>query len=103
MTTYKKNFFPGEVAELEMELLSSGIEVDPGSLKVTVLDPLGNQTVFQYGVDPELAKVDTGNYKLSLPVVTAGIWSWRAFAGSPEQCAREGTFKVLRSIVRDVN
>jgi len=59
---------------------SNGNQYDPSNVYCTVTDPDGNQHAYQYGVNPEIIKDNTGAYHLDINVTSAGTWcySWKS-------------------------
>lgn len=57
--------------------LNSDAAIDPTTVYCTVRSPAGVNTTYQYGVDSEITKSDTGVYYIDLPLTTTGNWSVR--------------------------
>jgi len=59
------------------DLLNSGVAVDPDSVYCTVCTPTNTTTEYEYGVDSEVVRSDTGDYYLDLPLTSDGYWYTR--------------------------
>lgn len=55
----------------------TGDNVDPTTVTLKALDPLGNETTYSSG-DSEWANPSVGVYKLTITVSTAGWWTFAA-------------------------
>lgn len=58
---------------------------DPDSVHCSILDPSESKTDYQYGVDSEIAKTDTGSYYVDVPLTTDGYWYVRWFGLSADE------------------
>lgn len=76
---------------------AAGNESDPTAVYFEFTDPGGTETSYQYGVDAELVKDDTGQYHVDIDCDTAGTWVYRAYATGTGQTAVEGSFVVKES------
>jgi hypothetical protein len=56
------------------DLLNSSVSIDPGTVYCSVRSPSNKTTDYQYGVDSEVTKTDTGDYYFDLPLTEDGHW-----------------------------
>lgn len=76
---------------------SAGAAADPTNVFCQIKEPDGTITSYQYGVDGEVIKSDTGIYYLDLDCDTAGWWAWRWYSTVSVQAALEGRILVNES------
>jgi hypothetical protein len=55
----------------------TGQEMDPDTVNLTVWDADGTETVYEYGVDPEIDKDATGEYHSDISASAVGDWYYR--------------------------
>jgi hypothetical protein len=72
---------PGNIKELYGRIRdANGSLYDPPTVVFHVTSPAGVQTAYEYTVDDEVTRVNTGVYKLTLPIVysnaTVGTWAY---------------------------
>lgn len=87
----------GNVARIDVEftLFGTSTYVDPDAVYLTVEDPDGVETVYQFGVDSEITKTDTGKYRGAFPLDAAGMWTWCWWStGSGQAATSNGQIKV---------
>jgi hypothetical protein len=75
------------------------VPFDPDVVTVLVRAPGGTVTAYEYGADPEVVKLDVGEYELELDVEAAGEYRYRfqgETSGGENQGASEGRFGVRR-------
>jgi hypothetical protein len=65
----------------------TGALTDPSSVSATLREPDGTLTTFVYNVDPELTKVSTGVYQLSIPLALVGTYKWKWVGTATEKSA----------------
>lgn len=70
---------------------------DPGAIFFAFRDPSGNETVYEYGVDVQLGREDTGRYFAGVPVDEPGTWFYRFYSTGSGQAATESSFEVAAS------
>ena len=93
MNTYKG----GEVVRMEAAFATSGVLTDPSTVSFTLTDPTGADTVYAYGVDTALVRVDAGRYRVDYlldPAANDGRWTWRMVGTGAVQAVSEGSFQV---------
>lgn len=72
---------------------ADGTAVDPAAVYVQVMDPDENIDEYQYGVDGEVTRTATGEYKFeSIDVDDEGTWYVRWRGEGIYQCAAEVRF-----------
>lgn len=71
--------------------------VDPSAITGKFKNPSGTTTIYEYGVDAELVKSETGVYYIDIPIDTSGLWYYRYEATGTYTGAVEGYFKVRES------
>lgn len=69
---------------------------DPPVAKVSVLDPSGTLTTYQFGVDVEVTNESTGVYSIDILGNQVGIWYYRWFSDTPDEVSREVHFEIIR-------
>lgn len=74
--------------------VATGVALDPTAVYLSVKDPDGNITLYQYGVDSEIVKDSTGNYHADIDVDTYGQWYYRWYSTGAGKAADEGSFYV---------
>jgi hypothetical protein len=78
---------------------AAGAAFDPDVVTVLVKDPAGTVTSYVYDTDPEVVRLDTGEYELEIDAESAGQYSYRFQGetdGDANQGAGEGSFAVRR-------
>lgn len=76
---------------------SDGDEQDPISVFVSVKEPGGTITTYEYGEDGEVIKSATGVYYVDLDADTTGRWWYRFYATGSGQASSEEAFDVASS------
>ena len=79
----------------------AGVAADPGAVFVVVRDPGSNVTTYQYGVDAEVVKDDSGEYHIDLSLSVAGIWAVRGYSTGSVQAATADTLIRVRETATD--
>ena len=79
----------------------AGVAADPGAVFVVVREPGSNVTTYQYGVDADVVKDDTGEYHIDLPLSIAGIWAVRGYSTGSVQAATADTLIRVRETATD--
>lgn len=88
----------GQLVRVSFTFLdSAGAPQDPTAVYFEFTDPEGTETSYQYGVDAELVKDDTGDFHVDIDCDTVGTWEYRAYATGTGQTAVEGSFIVKES------
>lgn len=66
----------GDVVKIAgvIEVVATGVDIDPSVVKGWTRSPAGTVTTYTYGTDSAVAKTATGNYTLTFDVDTAGTW-----------------------------
>ena len=80
---------------------AAGEAADPDAVFVAVKEPGANTTTYQYGVDLEVVKDDTGEYHVDLSLLTAGIWAVRGYSTGSVQAGSADTLIRVRETVCD--
>lgn len=68
---------------------------DPGSVSLTVTDPLGISTAYTYPAS--ITKTSTGNYWAAITTPTVGEWSYTWTGTVPVPDVQHGSFSVLET------
>ena len=74
--------------------------VDPSQVFVYIRDPLGNESTYQYIVDPEVQRDGVGIYYTEVSVTESGNWyfRWYSLTSGVEQSSTEITLTVLATL-----
>jgi hypothetical protein len=73
-------------------------DVDPVTVKCSVLSPSGTKTTYVYGTDSNVYRLDTGDYTCDVTPDRAGRWHYRwETTGAGRTLALEGNFLVQKS------
>ena len=76
----------------------SGAVLDPTVIKCLVLAPGAVlPTVYQYGVDAEMARDSAGRYHADIDADTEGVWRYRWQSTGNGQAANESAFEIAVS------
>ena len=75
-----------------------GMAADPNAIFCAVRNPAGIVTTYQYGVDDELVRDDTGEYHLDINANSAGYWYYRWYSTGTGQAADEEKFYVIQNM-----
>lgn len=82
-------------------LVSTGAVTDPTNVFFQYKTPTGSGTgiitTWQYGVDPEVAKLSTGTYTATINITRAGEWYYRWYSTGTGMAATENVFNVVSS------
>ena len=72
-------------------------DTDPTTVKFYYKDPAKVTTILEFGVDDELVKVSTGNYRVDLILASEGMWNirWEGVGGAP--ASKEDIVEALQS------
>jgi len=70
--------------------------VDPTTVRIKIKTPVGVETTYINGVDPEVENPRLGEYSIEIVLNEVGVWHYR-FEGEEKFIAAEGTFKVPQS------
>src|ERR1051326_1323086 len=86
---------------MEAAFATSGVLTDPSTVSFTLTDPTGADTVYAYGVDAALVRVDVGRYRVdylldpaandapgALQAVSEGSFQVNAFGGATASLMR---------------
>lgn len=76
---------------------SAGDPADPTAVVFTFKDPSANETEYNYGVDAELVKDDTGDYHVDVVIDDSGRWWFRYEGTGAVVAAGESYFNVRAS------
>lgn len=75
----------------------NGAEADPSAVYCQIKDEAGTVTSYQYTVDPEVVKDNTGIYHLDVDLDAVGWWYWRWYSTGNYQAANEGRIRCQES------
>jgi hypothetical protein len=88
----------GDVSTVSFEFKNeSGVNVDPGGVRVRVKDPRKTITVYNYGVDAQVVKESTGKYHIDIYLDKEGDWFVRAEGLTTNRGAVESVLTVAHS------
>lgn len=77
---------------------TSGVVTDPTTITLTVKEPDGTATIYQYSGNPALFKETTGRYYRDVLLDAPGLWTYRLLGvGTQVQAAAEGQLHVRQS------
>ena len=77
-----------------------GTPTDPTTVTYKVVDPLGTETTYVFGVAPEVTNPSAGVYVLDLPPTTEpGTWLYSITGTGAVEAVGSGEFTVLQSSV----
>ena len=89
------NYYDDQAVKLQATFTDEdGAALDPTAVYCIVKDPSGNIASYQYGVDAELVKSDTGIYYVVVDADEVGVWFYRWYSTGTGQAAGEGRFDV---------
>ena len=74
--------------------ISTGADQDPTAIFLSIKNPSGTLTTYQYGVDVIIVKDSVGDYHADIDANVAGLWYYRWFSTGTGKAADEGTFEV---------
>lgn len=89
-------YVEGQVAELQGEYRrgSTGEWFDPDAVFLSIEDPDGEVTTYEYGVDFQIVKDDTGRYHADVACSAAGTWYYRWWSTGDGQGSGQRRFDV---------
>lgn len=70
--------------------------VDPTAVFFAIKSPVHKRTVYQYGPDSEVTKIEAGKYRLTFSVDKAGTWYGRAYATGTGKAAELFEIEVAK-------
>lgn len=74
---------------------ADGVDTDPSTVTLEVLDPAGNTRTYLYGASPtEVIRDSAGNYHVDVEADQAGDWFYKWSSTGSGQAAQEGQFMV---------
>ena len=77
---------------------AAGSDVDPTTVTLRLMDPLGVETTYVYGTDDELVRDNSGDYTATVTPDSSGRWFFRwQTTGTNLIVASEGNFLVQAS------
>lgn len=74
---------------------AAGTLQDPTAVFVSVEEPDGTVTVYEYGEDSEVVKDSAGLYHADIPADAAGNWFYRWWATGTGMAAKVGQYKII--------
>ena len=80
---------------------AAGVASDPDAVFVVVREPGSSATTYQYGVDAEVVRDDTGEYHIDLSLSIAGIWAVRGYSTGSVQAATADTLIRVKETITD--
>jgi len=93
------SYYPGAVVRIkgEFQNTDSLTYVDPGTITAKVKSPLGQTTIYQYGVDVGVIRDTQGKYSLALEPIIQGVWVYRWQGDGANKGSKEEFFQILES------
>lgn len=90
----KSHFFRGSLVKSRCRFRNYQNQlVDPTGVTCTLMDPTGNETDYEYGVDAELTKSETGVYLLEIDTTDhSGEYRVKWLGTGSNQAAVDGIF-----------
>lgn len=76
----------------------AGDATDPTAVTCNVKSPSGTTTVYTYGTDANLTKLETGVYALDLPLTESGCYKWKFNGTGALIASDQGRINVRRSL-----
>lgn len=86
-------FDKGDLVRIYAKFRSGGAFVNPTAVTISVLDPNGTTTAYQYSLD-EITRESTGIYYKDLSADYVGTYYVKTAATGTYQAAQEDSFKV---------
>lgn len=68
--------------------------LDPTVVKVTIREPDGTTTTYQYGVDDEVVRSSLGVYYVEVPIDQIGMHHYRWYSTGVGQASEQWKFNV---------
>jgi hypothetical protein len=76
---------------------NAGAEVDPTAVYFQTKNRSGSKSTYEYGVDANVVKVETGVYYADIDATQSGTWWYRVYSTGTGQAADESSFEVAYS------
>lgn len=73
---------------------ANGAAVDPTTVRLRFMTPVGTVTTWTHGVDGQLVKDAVGSYRADIDAASEGQWHYRWEGTGANQAAAEGQFTV---------
>lgn len=80
---------------------ADGAQADPTAIFAVVKAPDVAAVTYEYNVDAELVKDDTGDYHLDLSLSSAGVWAVRWYSTGTIQAGSSDTLINVRETATD--
>ncbi len=84
----------GDQIRITAALTSGGSAIDPTTLVIATLDPLGVESIKTWSADADVVRDSLGNFHRDVTCTIKGVWQYRVVGDNPAVCAAEGTFRV---------
>ena len=68
--------------------------IDPTAVYISIRNPSGTVTTYQYGVEADVKRSGAGVYYYDIDVSSGGKWYYRWWSTGTGQAAEEGDFLV---------
>ena len=74
-------------------------EIDPSSVYGWYKSPRGTVVTYQYGVDGECVRTDTGDYYIDVDITEHGTWRYGFYStGTGKAASEDGIIAVARTV-----
>ena len=91
--------YPGSPVALEATTYAGDAYLDPASLALILKDPRGAVVRWDYGLDPQLERVDVGKYRIAVAPDIGGEWVARWEATPSASTERRFEVEVSRFVM----
>lgn len=88
--------YPGQTVTLSCKFTLSGLDTDPDTVSLVVMDPESITTTYTYAL-AEISKTSTGDYSKEVNFDMEGTWRYRWVSTGAVAAATEGEIEVKRS------
>lgn len=76
---------------------ADGVAIDPATVAFKLKKPDRSITTYLYGIDLQLVKDSTGNYRVDISADVKGTYKYRWYSTGNGQAAGESQFEVIKS------
>jgi len=83
---------------IEFTEVDGGVNIDPTTVKFYLIKPSGSETVYEYDVDSQLVRDDTGQYHVDVTTDESGKWYFRFVGTGTNAAADDSTFYVEHTL-----
>ena len=70
---------------------------DPSTVSLTITNPAGVETTYEYGTD-NIVKANVGVYYYLIDANAEGVWTRRWFSTGTGQAAKSGKFEIMEGL-----